>query len=193
MAWVKAEYAGELAVVSAWIAALTPWSLTLQPNAPAGSWMFMARFPLFEVQIRLPTVFREGGEVIGSAAPALAESYPGFGLLWGAFVTNPVSATLFYEEQSLVLGSAAWAAGALVVLLAVALSLWLYRDEATVQERLAVDEVRAMGVLLAVSAVCFAVATVGYFQARALVGIPLPIGVVVVGALAVTLWRVERV
>lgn len=193
MAWVKAEYAGELAVVSAWIAALTPWSLTFNPNAPAGSWMFVVRLSVLELQIRLPTVIREGGDVIGSAASALAATYPGVGLFWSAFVTDPVSAALFYEDQSLVLGSVAWALGALVVVLAVALSIWLYRDEAAVRETLPYDEVRTMGVLLAAATALFGVATVAYFLGRDVVGVPVPLGVVVVGALAATLLRIERV
>lgn len=193
MAWVKAEYAGELAVVSAWIAALTPWSLTFQPEAPAGSFMFMVRFPLLELQIRLPLEVTRNGEVIGRADAVLAESYPGVEVLGAAFVTNPIGAAGFYDQQSLVLGSVAWAAGGAVVVLALALSVWLYRNEEAVGERLPFDEVRTMGALLAVAALCFAAATVGYLRGSDLVGVPVPVGVLVLGALAVVLLRVERV
>lgn len=193
MAWVKAEYAGELAVVSAWIAALVPWSLTFDPNAPAGSYMFMVRFPVLEVQIRLPLVVTGNGEVIGSAEAVLADNFPGTELGWSVFATDPVSAATFYDQQALVLGSVAWAAGAVVVLVAVALSVWLYFDEAGARERLPVDEVRTMGALLAVAVVLFGLATVGYVIGSDLVGLPVPLGVVVVGALAAALLRVERV
>ncbi len=193
MAWVKAEYAGELAVVAAWIAALTPWSLTFNPNAPLGSYLFVARFPLGELQVRIPTEITADGTVVGRADAVLAETYPGFEIIGPVFVTDPVRAAAFYSQPALVRGSVVWAVGAVVVLVALGLSIWLYRDESGVRDRLPFDEVRTMGVLLGLVALLFVIATAFYVQARATVGIPVPIGVLVVGLLAVVLLRVDRV
>lgn len=193
MPWVKAEYAGELAVLSAWLAALVPWSLTADLSAPGGSYMFVLRWPLFELQIRVPLEVTANGEVIGNASALLAQQFPGAELFGGLFVTDPVSAAAFYDARPLVLGSVAWAAGAVVVLIAVALSVAMYRDEAGTRARLPADDVRTMGGLLALATLAFAVATLLYAAERAVVGLPIPIGVVVVGALAVGLLRTERV
>ena len=45
MVWVRSEYAEELAVVSAWLMALLPWSLTY--GRPMGGRYVAIRFPLF--------------------------------------------------------------------------------------------------------------------------------------------------
>lgn len=192
MPWVKAEYAGELAVVSAWVAALLPWSVSLLPEGPLGSILFMVRWPLLELQVRIPA------DVTIAEQPApveeiLAEVYPGVKLFGSFYVTEPVTVATHYGIEPLFYGGLAWLAGAAVVVVAVALSLALYRDEAGTTRRLPVDPVRGMAGLLGLAALAFAVASAFYWQGQELVGIPVPIGVLVVGALAVVLARVERV
>lgn len=192
MAWVKSAYAGELAVISAWIAALTPWSMTLQPDAPLRSIVFVVRWPLLELQIRAASTVTIDGEPL-AVGDAIAQVYPGTHLLGGAYLTHPIDAATFYGRETLELGSIAWAVGAVCVLVALALSIAMYRDEAGTREHLPYDEVRIMGVVLGAAAVGFGVATVLYFRASEALGYPIPIGVIVVGALATVLLRIERV
>lgn len=190
MTWVKAEYAGELAVVSAWIAALVPWSLSLQPNGPFGSIFFAVRWPLFELQVRIPATIEGDQQPV---ADALADVYPGSALGGGFYVTEPLSGLSHYGSDALINGNLAWLVGAAVVLVAVGLSLALYWDEAGTAARLRVDHVRLMAQLLGVATVAFAVASALYWIGPDYIGVPIPVGVLVVGALAVVLARVERV
>lgn len=192
MAWVKAEYAGELAVVAAWVAALTPWSLTLQPTGPLGSILFMSRWPVGELQVRLPASITVD-EATVSGAPVLADAYPGAHVLGPFFVSDPISATASYGVPALTYGGLGWAVGGLAVLLGLGLSVALYRNEDGTAARLPVDPIRGMAGLLGVAAVGFAAATVGLWLGPPRIGIPVPVGVVVVGALAIALARVERV
>ena len=51
MVWVRSEYAGEFAVLSAWLSALLPWSVSF---AQAGAFtLVVLRFPLFLFQFTL--------------------------------------------------------------------------------------------------------------------------------------------
>lgn len=192
MPWVKAEYAGELAVVAAWIAALVPWSLSLEPSGPFDSILFMVRWPLFELQVRIPANFSANGQQL-DVAGALAEVYPGAGLFGPFYVADPVTAATHYESDWLAYGGYAWLAGAAVVAVAVVLAVALYRDEAATARRLPADPVRAMAGLLGLATVAFGVASACYWLGPGFVGVPIPVGVAVVGALAVSLARVERV
>ncbi len=192
MAWVKAEYAGELAVVASWVAALTPWSLTLQPNGPLGSIIFIVRWPLGELQVRLASSITVDGADV-SVSAVLAEAYPGTGVGGPFFIGDPVSSTAFYDVPAVAYGGWGWVIGGLAVVVALGLSAALYRDEANATARLPVDPVRAMAGLLGLATVGFAAATIGFWYAPPRVGLPIPVGVVIVGALAVALARVERV
>jgi hypothetical protein len=190
MPWVKAEYAGELAVVAAWITALVPWSVSLLPDGPLGSILFIVRWPLLELQVRIPAA------VNGESLPVeqlLAEVYPGTKLFGSFYMTEPITTATYYEVQPLFYGGVAWVGGAGLVIGALALSLALYRDETGTAERLPVDHVRVMAVLLGLVTIAFAIATIYYWIGREIVGIPLPVGVLIVGALAVILGRVDRV
>lgn len=189
MAWVKSEYAAEVSVLSAWLAALVPWSVSFYAG-PVGSRLFSFRFPLAELQVR--AALRINGET-ALAEEALAQVYPGTHLLGGIWAITPVSAITGFGQVVLSAGGIAWALGALVVLVAVALSLAMVRDEEATAARLPRDNVRIMGGLLAIATVCFGTASVLYFLGRSVVGIPIPVGVLVVGTLAVSLLRVERV
>lgn len=192
MAWVKAEFAGELAVVAAWVAALTPWSFTLQPGGPLGSILFMARWPFGELQVRLASsVTVDGVDVAVSSV--LAEAYPGTRVFGPFFVADPVSATAHYDVPVLAYGGWGWLLGGLAILVAVGLSVALYRDEAGTNARLPVDPVRGMAGLLGLATIGFAASTLGLWFGPPRVGVPVPIGVVVVGGLSIALARVHRV
>lgn len=192
MPWVKAEYAGELAVVAAWLAALVPWSVSLQPDGPFGSVLFMVRWPLAELQVRVPANLTANGQPL-DVEGALGQVYPGTNVFGSFYVTEPVSAATFYESSPLVPGGWAWLVGAAVVLVALGLSVALYLDEAGTARRLPADHVRVMAALLGLATAAFAVASGFYYLGRDVVGVPVPVGVAVVGALAVALARVERV
>lgn len=191
MAWVKAEYAGELAVLSAWLSMILPWNVVYHPDAPVNSTVVFFRFSLFELQVRFPFIFELGDQLV-SAANALALQYPGTRLFWGLFATTPVGAVDHYSGN-MELGSMAWALAAVVLLASFVVSLAFYLDEGATEARLPIDPVRLIGWLLGAATVATASASGLYFFERDFAGIPIPVGVVVMGALSVTLLRVERV
>lgn len=192
MPWVKSEYAAELAVLSAWIAALAPWSVTVHTQGPLGSLLFAIRFPLAELQVRVASTVTVDGQAV-QVTDLLDQIYPGVGVWGDAYLADPISAAITYERTALQVGSVAWALGAVLIGLAVLLSLAMYRDEAATARWLPADQVRVMGGLLAAGTVAFAAASVLYYLGRDVVGVPIPVGVVLVGALAVSLLRVDRV
>lgn len=58
MAWARSEYAGEMAVVSAWISALMPWSVTV-PSPADAAFDFVVRYAYFLRQF-LPNLASPG-------------------------------------------------------------------------------------------------------------------------------------
>ena len=193
MAWVRSEYAGEFAVIAAWLSMVLPWNIVYHPSVPTdplASKMAIIRLPLAEFQFRFPAVIEVNGET-SSAAAVLEQIYPGFRLFGEVFLTTPVGASGHYDGY-MQLGSYAWAVGALAVAAAFAVSLAFYLREEALQDRLSADPVRLIGGLLGMAAASLAAASVLYFFDRDLGGIPIPIGVVVMGALSVALLRVER-
>jgi len=195
--WVKSEYAGELAVISAWVSMLVPWNIAFQTKAPFQSTVVFLRFALFELQFRFAsqiTINDTQGETGMLDVPrALAETYPGTQVVGDAFVTTPPTSALFYDLASLQQAGIAWTVAALAFLAALALSIALYTREEAVRDALDVSEVRLMGALLVVGALGTGVATVLYYLQRGVVGTPIPVGVLLVGALGVVLLQTERV
>lgn len=191
MSWVDPEYAEEFAVVSGWLAALVPWSLTYHGGGPLGSVLIAIRLPLAEFQLRGASDVTVDGDVVDTAA-LMAETYPGTKVGGDLFVTTPPTAASFYDKLTLVWGSLFWTLGGLLVLGAVVLAFAMYLREDAVTERLPLDPVQAMGWLLAGAAVALAGATVLYFLARGLIGVPVPVGVVVTAILASVLLGFER-
>jgi hypothetical protein len=191
MAWVRSEYAGELAVLSAWLSMLLPWNIVYHPTAPLNSTVVFFRFSLFELQVRFPVFLEFGNEVVPAAGP-LAARYPGTELLWGMFLTSPVGAVTHYDGY-MFWGSVAWLVASIALLAAFLVSIALYLDEEGFQERITVDPVRLIGGLLGAAAVGTAAASVLYFLDRTIAGIPVPVGVLIVGALSVVLLRIDRV
>ena len=96
MPWVKSEYAPELAVLSAWIAALVPWSVTVHTAAPLGSVLFAIRFPLAEIQVRAASTVTVDGQTV-RVTDVLDQVYPGVGVWGDAYLADPISAAATYE------------------------------------------------------------------------------------------------
>ncbi|SNZ04451.1 hypothetical protein SAMN06269185_0565 [Natronoarchaeum philippinense] len=170
MAWVRSEYAGELAVVAAWLAAVLPWNVTYTGIPGTDLSALFLRFPFLQTRyiFGLP---RDDQRLFYDPVAALDQ-------------VSGVSEMLYYL----------WIAGAAVVLLAVLLSFAMYAAEDAVEELSPVHPVRAMGGLLALAtafltAATVAIATNGDFGG----GIPIPVGLVVLGSLAAVLLRAELV
>jgi hypothetical protein len=171
--WVRSEYANELAVLSAWLAALLPWNVTYTTEVLGGNLLFV-RFPFFQVRYDL-------GVGIGQAIR----------------LDHPLSAARFQQGQSLALPYQVWAVGAGVLAVALALSVVFYAREEWV-ESWPVDPVRLMGAVLGVGTLVLAVATYYLFEqgfpAATVLGAPLklPLGLVLLGVLAGLLLTVDR-
>jgi len=195
--WVRSKYASELAVLSAWVSMLVPWSLTYLPREE-GNLVFL-RFSFFELQFRAARAItirdNTTGEIIGEGdlSGQLAALYPGTQVISNFFVTSGPTSALFYENGQLQQASILYTIATVAFLVAFGLSLALYFREAATRERLPVSEVRLMGGLLGAGALLTAGASVLYYFQRDMVGIPIPIGVLIIGALATVLLRIEHV
>ncbi|QLD86970.1 hypothetical protein HWV23_14960 [Natronomonas halophila] len=160
--WVRSEYAGELAVLSAWLCSLMPWVVTY---IPAGT-QIRIHFPYVFVQFtptlanfRAFSVFVHEGPG-GAAAAATATAYQ----LWGV--------------------------GAVVLTLALALSIVYYVYEERLEAKAPVDPVRVMGVLLVGAGVPLAVGC--YYLWVGLAVFTIPVGVLFMFFLGGSLLAVER-
>ncbi len=170
MAWVRSEYAGELAVVSAWLAALLPWNVTYATIFEGEVTILSIRFPFVQLRYLL------GVELPGDE---------------GLAIDHPMAARSLVEGDPVLVYNL-WIIGALFVFAAVGLSVVLYLREEWVRGRLSGSPVRYMGGLLAgatlsLSASTIAIITHGEFGG----GIPIPLGLVVLGALAWILLTVD--
>ncbi|MFB6256953.1 MAG: hypothetical protein ABEH58_09565 [Haloplanus sp.] len=164
--WVRSEYAGELAVLSAWLGALVPWDVSIVSAVAGGNAIFV-RFPFVEVRYAL-----------------------GLPTNQSTLLLDPLSALDFYAGTAVLAGYRAYLVGAVLVAAALALSVAYYARE----ERVAaapVDPVRLMGALLTGAGVAFAVAAF-LIATRGLPAIPLPFGVLLLTILGVVLLRVDR-
>jgi len=165
MVWVQREYAAELAVLAAWIAALLPWNVTYSTNG--GLWVLFVRFPLFEFQYAR-----------------------GFGTgVDGGALRTVIEAMALQSGQGLEPATQVWGAGGAVTVAALVLSVGYYANQPRL-EAAAVHPVRLMGGLLALAALLFAVAT-AFVATGGFGGTPIPVGVVLVGLLAWVLLRAE--
>lgn len=164
MAWVRSEYAGELAVVAAWVSALLPWSVSFL--SPEGFSFVVVRFPFFLFQ------FLYGFEIPGD----------------GPFQTIPRTLELA-SNQTNRLAYTVWLIAALVLLLALVLSLAYYAREDRV-ESAPVDPVRVMGGLLLVVGLLLLASVALLWVGSG--GVTVPIGAILVTVLGVVLLRVER-
>ena len=166
MVWVRSEYAGELAVLSAWLATLIPWNVTYSPEIAGGRLLFV-RFPFAEVRFAFGV--------------PLAESVAVF---------HPLAAVELQRGQSVQVAYEAWVVGAAILAVAVLFSVLYYAREDRVEAG-PVDPVRTMGGLLGLAALSFAAATALLIE-RGFPGVPIPIGVVLLFALSGVLLTVDR-
>jgi hypothetical protein len=165
MVWVRSEYAGELAVVLAWLSALLPWNITYSTLSGVGSVLFV-RFPFFQVRYAF-----------------------GIPIAEGVAVATPLGALAYQQGQTIATAYLAWAVGAAVVGAAVVLSLLLYRYEERVEAT--VDAVRLMGALLALAGVVLTAAT-WLLWTHGFPGLPIPVGVVLLYLFGGTLLAARR-
>ncbi|MFB6079444.1 MAG: hypothetical protein ABEJ81_00330 [Haloferacaceae archaeon] len=164
--WVRSEYAGELAVLSAWIGALVPWDVSLVSDVAGGNALFV-RFPFVEIRYAFG---------LPSGRPTL--------------VLDPLSALGFYRGTAVAVGYRVWLLGAALVAAALVLSSVYYLREERV-EAAPVDPVRLMGVLLLGAGLTFAAATY-LIQVHGLPGLPAPVGVVLLLVFGGVLLGVRR-
>ena len=151
MVWVRSEYAGELAVVSAWLSVLLPWNITHSTLSGIGSVVFV-RFPFFQIRYAF-----------------------GIPLAERVAVATPLGARAYQQGHPIATAYTAWAVGAAVVAAAVVLSVLLYRYEGRF-EASSFDAVRLMGGLLALAGVVLTAAT-WLLWTRGFPGLPIPVGV----------------
>jgi hypothetical protein len=166
MVWVRAEYAGALAVVSTWLAALVPWNITYTPDVSGGAVLFV-RFPFFQIRYAF-----------------------GVSLARRVAVSDPLSAIAFQAGQTIQIAYQVWAVGAGVLAIAVVVATVYYRYEEAVEAG-PIDPVRLLGGLVGLSGVVLATAT--YLLAtRGFPGLPVPVGVVVLLVLGGVLLTIEQ-
>ncbi|MFC6988382.1 hypothetical protein ACFQJD_06080 [Haloplanus sp. GCM10025708] len=165
MVWVRSEYAGELAVLVTWLAVLVPWNATYSPDVVGG--VLSVWFPFFEVRY-----------VVGLSP------------VGGLTIHDLFSARALQSGTSAYVGYSVWVVGAMLLAVAVAISLLYYVDEARV-EASPVDPVRALGACHLLAGVAFGAATY-LVTTRGLPGYPLPIGVLLFLGFGVLLLTVER-
>lgn len=164
MAWVKSEYAGPLAVLSTWLVALLPWSVT---GFTRGELTLTAiRFPFFRVQY----VFGVG---LGDQNP----------FLWTWEIPDfQVAPELTTAGEIAIVGAAVYA-------LALGFSVAYYVAEDRV-ESLPIDPVRTLAAGIGLASVLFLASTALFVRHHA--GVTLPVGSVVALALAYVLLTVDR-
>lgn len=165
MPWVRSEYAGELAVVAAWLSALVPWSVSVASRD--GISFVVLRWPLFVFQ------FLFGVDLGAAERPFLTVAQ------MPATAANPTNLQAYY----------AWLGAGVLVGLALLLSVVYYARE-TQLDASPVDPVRLMGLLLTGGGVLMFGSVVLLWQG--FFGTTVPVGAVIVLALGVVLLRVER-
>lgn len=195
--WVRSRYTSELAVLAAWVSVLVPWNVAYHPGATVEEFpavegtVLLVRFAFFELQVRERSVV--AGDIrVDNFAEFLDAQFAGSELVGGIYLTSPPTSASFYAG-TLQQASLLWSVGTVAFALAVALSLALYfRTEETVA-RLPVGEVQLMGGLLGVATLALAGSSYLYFLERDAMGLAVPVGLPVVGALSLVLLLTEEV
>jgi hypothetical protein len=173
MVWVKSEYAGELAVVSAWIAALLPWYSSYVPEIDGlpGSVLFL-RFPFAQIRFTFGVPL---ADAVDFRTP--------MGIVFRRADT--------LESGAIEIAYWVWYVGAALVAVAVLFSLLMYVDYDRLLEALPVHPVRIMGGLLTAAAAVLAVSTALFYRHRVFDEFPVPIGLALMFVLGGSLLRVE--
>jgi len=149
------------------LAVVSAWLAALLPwnvtyTSAGDAWVLFIRFPFFE--------FR-------------------YANIDGSVIRSVLGAIQLRSGDGLELATRIWGLGALAILAALVLSVVYYAD----QDRLEagrVHPVRVMGGLLGTATVLFAIATV-FVWTGGFGGVPIPLGVVLLGLLAGILLRAE--
>jgi len=164
--WVRSEYAGELAVLSAWLCALLPWSVSYASQG--GLRLYRIHFLYLFFQF-IPGV--DFGQY--DTPYLLVHRAPGF----------PDNASVAFGYQLWILATA-------VFTVALALSAVYYVYDERLEAESPVDPVRLMGALLILSAVPLTAST--YLLLTGFAGITVPIGILFMYLLGGLLLVVER-
>jgi len=173
MVWVKSEYAGELAVVSAWISALLPWYVSYAPEIEGtdGSALFL-RFPFVQIRYIFGIPFADAVDLRTPTGILLRQA--------DTIETGPAEAAY-----------PVWYAAAVIVAIAVILSVAMYVDFEQIRDRLPIHPVRIMGGLLTGASVLLLASSWLFYVHSAFGEYTLPIGALVMLVLGVSLLRVE--
>jgi uncharacterized protein (TIGR04206 family) len=164
--WVRSDYAGELAVLSTWLCALLPWSVTYASSGSNRLFRIHFLYAYFQFAPGSPLATLLDNVVLVTRAGRVA---------------NNSSAEFGYQL---------WVLGGALLTVAVAISLVYYRYDRRLEERSLVDPVRLLGGLLVAAGLPFAAAT--YFVNAGIVGVTAPVGVVFLLVLGGLLLVVER-
>jgi len=164
--WVRSEYAGELAVLSAWVCALLPWSVSYA--SPGDLQVFRIHFMYVLFQFVPGVAFGARVDPI-----VLVDDGP-------AFASDP-SVTLAYRL---------WIVATAVFTLALVWSVIYYVYDDRLEARSPLDPVRVMGGLLLLTAGPLAAGT--YYLASGLPATTVPVGVPFVVVLGDLLLVVDR-
>ncbi|WP_336133772.1 DUF7549 family protein [Natronomonas amylolytica] len=160
--WVRSEYAGELAVLSAWLCSLMPWVVTYIPTGT-------------QIRIHFPYVFIQ-------FTPTLADLRA-----FSAFVHEGADGA---ATEATATAYQLWVVGAALLSLALVLSIAYYVYEERLEAESPVDPVRLMGALLVGAGLPLAVAC--YYLWVGLAVFTIPVGVFFMFFLGGTLLVVER-
>jgi uncharacterized protein (TIGR04206 family) len=150
--WVRSEYAGELAVVSTWVCALLPWSVSY---ASQGSVRLIRIHFLYLFFQFVPGI--DLGEI-------------------GVPYLLVYQAPSFPENTAVAFGYRLWIVAAVVFSVALGVSIVYYAYDEQLELRSPVHPVRALGGLLLAAAVPLTGTT--YFLFDGFAGTTIPIGVV---------------
>ena len=157
MAWVKSEYAGELAVLSTWLVAVAPWSVSVFGDGAITGVVF--RFLPFRLQY-----------LYGISIP----NELNFIWAWEA---------MRFPEYTGLAGTL-WTVGLVVFAVAFGASLYYYRRESEFEDRLPIDPVRLFGGLLGVIGLLTLGGTVLLNLSGGFAGTTIPVGALVAPVLA---------
>lgn len=169
MPWVRSEYAGELAVLSVWLTALLPWSVSYFNEDILGQSVTVVniRFLFFQFHYLFGISL---GEQSWNDLVQFVPEIPSF-----------VPPNQHLEAQI-------WLAGAVLFAVVLLLSVAYYAREDALADRSPVDLVRLFGGAFAVLAVVFSVATVLFNPHQ----LTVPVGTLFMWLFAGILLRIER-
>jgi len=166
MAWVKSEYAGELAVLLTWLVAVAPWSVTLFGGAEFTGVIF--RFLPLRLQY-----------LLGVSIPNELT------FLWSWEVAG-------IQQGNTALAGHLGFAALILFALPFVLSLYYYFEEGRITDILPIDPVRLFGGVLGIVGLLTVGATALLNMSGGFVGTTIPVGSVLAVIFAYLLLTVDR-